>query len=301
MTLMSTDRWRRLAARAAVLLLLAAGSLAAAGLAQPAAASTPRVPLTGVVQVSDTTESDPDEPNDDLPLLADAVCPYPKTVVGVGWSTNPSSSELRLQALVPNERSAYVVVHEDYDRYEPDWSVTVYVTCADRPAGWSLSSSWGSWDSDGYQTARADCPDGTAPLGSGFEQSTGNGQVVVTDINPDFTGVHVAAYEHEDGLADDWRVRAHAICADPPSGWALYSSNNQTTYPHASEYTPCTGDARAVSSGADLNGAHGEVVLKSLRTISVADGDYGSATASEDRTGTPDDWTFTNDVICVDR
>jgi hypothetical protein len=293
MTLNPIARWRCRGARAAAL-LLAAGSLTA-GLAQPAEASAVRQPLTGLEQVSYTTASN----SDPWVKLASVTCPNNKTAVGAGWSTNPSTAQLRLQSLVPSEHSVLAQVYEDYSGYSSSWSLTVYAMCADRPSGWSLSSYKASTHSDDYHTARANCPTGDVPLGVGVEHMVPHGQAVVTDINPDLTGVHVAAYEHEDGYDDDWWIRAYAICADPPTGWELISSSNQTSYPSTSEYSPCSADKTAISAGADLNGAYGEVVLKSLRTV-VYQGQYGAAMASEDETGAPDTWEFTADAICVE-
>ncbi len=289
-------RWRCRAARAAAL-LLAAGSLTA-GVAQPAAATVVRQPLTGLEQVSDNSVSD----GDSWVRLASVTCPNDKTVVGTGWSTSPSTAQLRLQFLVPSRRSVLAQAYEDHSGYSGSWSLTVYAMCADRPSGWSLSSHQVSVqsDDDDHLSARAACPAGDVPLGVGVEHMVPHGQVVVTDVDPDLTGVRVAAYEHEDGYDDHWWIRAYAICADPPTGWELTSSSNQTSYPSTTEASPCSADRTAIGAGADLDGAYGEVVLKSLRTI-IYQGQYGSATASEDETGAPDTWDLTTDAICVDQ
>lgn len=155
-------------------------------------------------------------------------------------------------------------------------------------------------DSDDYHSAYVDCPGSTVPLAAGVEHMVPHGQAVVTDIDPDLTGVRVSAYEHEDGYADDWWIRAHAVCADPPIGWELQSSSNQTSYPTTTELAGCSAGRTAISAGADLNGAYGEVVLKSLKTFAYGDGEYAIATAGEDETGAPDTWAFTTDVICVE-
>jgi hypothetical protein len=289
MTLTTNARWRHQAAA----LLLTAASLTAV-FAQPTAASATQQPLTGLVSVSDTTES-----NDDRIKLASMTCPNNKTVVGFGWSTNPASGQLRLQILQPYEHSVIAQVHEDYTYFSSPWSLTVYVMCANRPPGWSLVSYRASTSSDDYHTARVDCPGETVPLAAGVDQGTGQGQIVVTDINPDFTGVAVAAYEYEDGTYADWWIRAWAICADPPAGWQLLSSSNQTAYPTTAEFTTCQAGRTALSAGVDLNGAHGEVVLTGVRPGSYQAEQFGLVTATEDETGTPDDWTLTADVICV--
>jgi hypothetical protein len=297
MTLKTIARSRCRAARAAALLL--AAGMVTAGLAHPAAAATPvvvRAALTGVVQVSHTTALN----SDPWVKLASVTCPDNKTVVGTGWSTYPSTTELRLQFLIPYEHSVLAQVYEDFSGYSPSWSLTVYAMCADRPSGWSLVSHTSSTFTDpSYHTARAYCPDGDVPLGAGVEHMVPHGQVVITDIDPDLDSVHVSAYESEDGYDDDWWIRAYAICAHAPVGWELLSSGNQTSYPTTSEYTACSAGRTAISAGADLNGAYGEVVLKSLTTF-VYQGQYGAATASEDSTGAPDTWALTAHVICVE-
>lgn len=292
MTLTTTADWRRRAAQAAALVLAAA--MLTAGLAKPAAATAVRQPLVGLEQVSHTTVSN----SDPWVKLASVTCPDNKTVVGTGWSTNPGTAQLRLQFLIPYEHSVVAQVYEAYSGYDPPWSLTVYAMCAQRPSGWSLSSHKESTFVDPYHTARVNCSNGRVPLGMGVEHMVPHGQVVITDINPDLTGVHVSAYTHEDGYDDEWWIRAYAICADPPIGWELISSSNQTSYPTTTEASPCSAGRTAISAGADLNGAYGEVVLKSLRTITYL-GEYGSATASEDETGAPDSWELTTDVICV--
>ncbi|MDG4834498.1 hypothetical protein O7627_35100 [Solwaraspora sp. WMMD1047] len=295
MTPKTTAGWRHRAARAAVL-VLAAGSLAA-GITEPASASVVRQPLTGLELVSYTTVSN----SDPWFKFASKTCPNNKTVVGTGWSTNPSTSQLRLQFLKPYEHSVTAQVFEAYSGYDSPWSLTVYAMCADRPPGWSLTSTTDTTDSDDYHSAYVDCPGTTVPLAGGVEHMVPHGQAVVTDIDIDLTGVRASAYEHEDGYDDDWWVRAYAICADPPTGWELRSSSNQTAYPTTSETVGCSANRTAIGAGADLNGAYGEVVLKSLKTFAYGGGEYAMATASEDATGAPDTWTFTTDVICVDQ
>jgi hypothetical protein len=290
MTLSPSARWQRRAAA----LLLVAGPLIV-GLAQPAAAIVVRQPLTGLVSVNDTTDYD-----DRSIKLASITCPNNKTVVGAGYSTNPATAELRLQFLIPSQRSVIAQVHEDYNWYASPWSLTVYAVCADEVQSWSLSSYRAAINSDNYHTAYADCPVGTVPLTGGVEQSTGQGQIVVTDVNPDLTGVRVSAYEYEDGTSATWWIKAYVVCGEAPTGWELLSSNNQTAYPATSEFTNCTAGKTALFGGVDLNGAHGEVGLTALRPGYYQSSQFGLAAAREDETGTPDDWTLTGKVICVD-
>jgi hypothetical protein len=293
-----TVRWRHLAAAAAVLLVATGGLIA--GSVERAAAIVSQVPLTGLVEISDTDEAT------SWYAGATVTCPYGKKVVGTGWTTSPASSQLRLRALVPSERSVYVTVEEAYEGFVGSWSVTVRAMCADNPPGWSLVSSWSEMSSEPYRTARATCPGQTRPLGAGFEQTESDMDAVVTDISLNLFDVAVAAYEDEGGTAEQWRVRAYAICADPPAGWRVLTSDNQTSYPSTSEYTACTGDTTAISSGGDLNSAWGQVVLTALRTLTYDDdGDgevshFGMARAQEDDTGAPDGWELINSLVCAE-
>ena len=62
----------------------------------------------------------------------------------------------------------------------------------------------------------------------------------------------------------------------------------------------CTAGRTAIGAGVDLNGAHGQVALTGLRPGYYQDSQFGRASASEDETGTADDWTLSADVICVE-
>jgi len=123
---------------------------------------------------------------------------------------------------------------------------------------------------------------------------------VVTDIDIDLTGVKASAYEYEGGTNTNWWIKSYAVCADPPTGWELQSSDDQTSYPTTNEFAICTAGRTALSAGVDLNGAHGEVALTGLRPGFYQNDQFGRASAGEDETGTPDDWTVSADVICVE-
>ncbi len=275
--------------------LLAAG-IASVGFAQPAAAVTIRQPLTGLVKLSYTTAS-----NSNPIKLGTVLCPIGTTPIGLGWSTTPATSELRLQFLKPIGRTVYAQVVEDYTGYSSNWSFTVYATCANTPAGWGLSSHQitSTVPNDLYQSTRADCPVGTVPLGAGVEQSSSHGDIVVADINPDLTGVTVAAHAYEGGINTTWSITAYAICANPPLGWELQSSDSSTTYPFAVKFAVCSPGNIAVSAGVDITNAFGQAVITSLRTSTYMGDEFSNVSVHEDETGAPDTWTVSGDVICI--
>lgn len=275
----------------AALLLLVAGSLIV-----PATAAHAAQPLTGLEYISDTSPSDTD-----WVKMADVTCPYGKSVVGMGWSTNPARSELRLNMLYPStQRTVLAQVAAD-DFYDWSWSVTVYAMCADTPPGWELRLDTSTTTSDADRIVDVECSSGAKkPLAVGAWESNGHGEVIISDINPSLTGAYARAHEYEAGTTDQWWLRVYLICADPPTGWSMYSSSNQTAYPTTSEYTGCESGRTAISAGFDLDGSAGQIIPSSMRTVAYMASQSGMTSAREDVTGAPDTWELTVDVICVD-
>ncbi len=294
MTLTTTADWRRRAARAAALVLAAA--MLTAGLAKPAAATAVRQPLVGLEQVSHTTVSN----SDPWVKLASVTCPDNKTRCRNRMVDQPGDSPTA--ATVPHP----VRAQRGGSRSTRPTAATIRrgaspcMRCARnarRDGRFSRVTSESTFV-DPYHTARVNCSNGRVPLGMGVEHMVPHGpgcySPTSTRTSPAFT---CRPTPHEDGYDDEWWIRAYAICADPPIGWELISSSNQTSYPTTTEASPCSAGRTAISAGADLNGAYGEVVLKSSHHH--VPGEYGSATASEDETGAPDSWELTTDVICV--
>jgi hypothetical protein len=277
--------------------MLAAMVVVAAGLAvgaiAPAAAATPQL-LVDPERVSYTGASSA------LARKSASVdCPAGKVVVGAGWTTYPSSSELLVEDLIPAAYSVTAVVREDETGYGSNWSLTVHAVCAVRPPGWTIVPYLSVVDSNIYKQIVVDCPPDTVLLGGGFTQSDQTGQVVLTDLNFGSTAVSVIAYEDDTGTALLWALSGHAICADEPLGWEWIPSTNQTTYPTTSELSACPAGKMAISVGGDLDYAYGEVTLKGLKTFSYGGTDYGMALAAEDEDGAPTAWDLIAEVVCV--
>jgi hypothetical protein len=291
---------RRLAGLAALAVLaggLAAPAAAPAATVQisaPAAASPLAQPLASPERVSYTVPS-----SNVTRKIAPVDCPNGKTVIGTGWTTNPSSPELLVEDLIPTEYGVTAIVREDETGYASSWSLTVHAVCAYRPPGWTIEYAYSTTTSNPVNLAPVDCPLGTVLLGGGFELSEQAGHIVLTDLNFGGSGATALAYEDDTGYAGTWWVLTYAICAEEPVGWEFVGSSNQTAYPTTTESSGCTAGKMAVSVGADLDYAYGEVTLKGLKTFTYAGADSGTAYAAEDEDGTTSSWDLIAEVVCA--
>jgi hypothetical protein len=282
-------RWLTYTAAAAIL-----ASTLTALVAEPASAVVVTAEyLEGVERFSLSTSTDYVERKE-----LTVACPEDKVVVGAGWSTSPSSGELLVEDLIPTENNVTAVVREDADGYGVEWRLTVNVVCAFEPPDYSIEKAIGLYNSNSSNLTQVDCPDETVALGLGFSITDESGTVVLNAADHASGPVTVSAYEHGT-FTDSWWIDAFAICAAPPIGWQVLDSSNQTTYPHTYESTGCYAGQTAISTGAYLIFAVGQVSISSLKTYTYFDGDSAAASANEDDNGTENDWDLYTEAVCV--
>lgn len=125
-------------------------------------------------------------------------------------------------------------------------------------------------------------------------------QVVLDKVTPkaDLTGVTATAVEDPTGFSDDWSMDALAICANPPPGLELVTTEGDPDSDRTAGVTAtCPAGKNLLGTGADINGGSGQVSLDdvrpndSLRTTTV--------TAIEDETGFAGDWSVNAHAICA--
>ena len=148
-----------------------------------------------------------------------AVCPSGTQLVGVGGEIIGEESKVVMNDLIPEPDLTKVVVRgvENQNGTAGDWSVRAYAVCANPLPGLELVTGASALDSAPAKSGVATCSAGKRVLGTGVEITGGlAGQVVVDDLIPNasLTSVTVTGREDQDGVADDWRARAYAICAD---------------------------------------------------------------------------------------
>jgi hypothetical protein len=171
-------------------------------------------PLPGLEVVSNSS------PTDSFSKNVTATCPAGTKLVGAGGELTNGAWQVALDEVLPFPAVPFAVRAtgvEDENGYASNWTVTVHAICANPPPGLELVTAQSDPDSDFSASVPATCPSGKNLLGTGADIVAGFGQVVLDDVRPNaaLTRNTVTAVEDETGLASDWTVIAHAICANP--------------------------------------------------------------------------------------
>ncbi len=228
-----------------------------------------------------------------------ATCPGDKRVVGAGAEVQPGDGQVLIAAIRPDagRRSVTVTAREDETPTTAAWRVLAIARCANRPVGLTRVVATSAGTSQDKSVSAA-CPTGKRMLAPGGEISAG--QVLLTGLRPDHhtpTGVLASAREDETGTPASWTVTAYAICADRVAGLRL----NFNTYEVNSDSPKlaaglCGINEQPLGGGFDINSPGGEVGLTRLGST---DAFNIAVNASEDDTGTTDDWSLTGYAICA--
>jgi len=119
----------------------------------------------------------------------------------------------------------------------------------------------------------------------------------VNTVNRD--SVTAVAKEDTDGTTASWMLTVHAFCGVATSGYAIYESSDQTSFPSTWEVTECPGKV-ILGGGFYLSGDDGEVPVSAHKPLEYPAGVwYGQTSAAEIQAGTPDNWNLTDQVICA--
>jgi hypothetical protein len=142
------------------------------------------------------------------------------------------------------------------------------------------------------------CPAGKKVMSAGADATPGSGDVLIDDIRPDATlsSVTVRAIEDETGTTATWYVAAYAICAPPPAGLVRVAATSPSTSAGKSVTAACPAGKKVVGTGAEVNGADGQILLDGIRP--TLDLTKVTVNALEDQTQTAASWTVTAYAIC---
>ena len=121
-----------------------------------------------------------------------------------------------------------------------------------------LRGSTSNWSN---KSVTATCPAGKKVIGSGFDTSAGNGQVVIDDVRPDaaLSGVTVQGLEIPSDYASPWGITAYAVCATPPAGLERVASSSTLTSSAKSVTASCPAGKSLIGWGSDINAGVGKV------------------------------------------
>jgi hypothetical protein len=237
-------------------------------------------------------------PTDSLDKSVPATCPAGKRVVGAGGDITGGGGQVALNDIIPNSALTSVTVTglEDQDGTTSDWSVGAYAICANPVAGRERVAIASATDSSDKNVG-APCPTGKQVTGVGAQLSGGGGQVVLNEVQPNFslTGAAAIGREDEDDTASNWSVTAFAICANASQrvvAQTLPNSNDKA------DLVDCPAGTQVTGGGGDITGGSGQVALTAIFPGDAALTNF-LALGQEDGDGTTANWFLRIYAICA--
>lgn len=282
-------RQHRGRAIASVLIALA---MAAVG----ASVATPASAVPNLVRTVDFTAYDSTAVKEAL-----AECPAGTRVLGGGGYIRGGTGNvhlIRLQALGSTDRFAAAAAENG--AYGGDWRVYAYAICGQAPAGLTYVAGTSPTDSQTHKTAYLACPGDTTPISFGARVTGGGGQVVIGIFGPaaGANDARASATETEGGYSGNWRLWAHAVCADPLPGQELvWDSAVPADSDPDTIAVSCDSSKRVHGLGSTIVPSYGEVHHQGV----VPNAALTSATAYavEDSNGAAHDWWTRIYAICA--
>ena len=229
-------------------------------------ASSASAAITGLERVeesSDWTSADKD---------VDVACPPGKQLLSAAGEISGGGGEVSIEAMEPvsNLNEAFLKAAED-SAYTPLWKLTVYGICSNPPSGLVRIRDASSLTSSNLQQdAFAWCPLGKFLISANGTMTDGEGETLMSVIEPNIgLGAHVMARE-EDSLSSIWWTSAVASCASSVFPIPVVATGDLTFGPSSSvtvrcpEGTKVTGASGAIYDTSSYE-AHGHVTLDDIR------------------------------------
>lgn len=227
-----------------------------------------------------------------------APCPDGKRLLGGGGDITGGLGEVELDRLRPGLFGITAIAVEDEDGTDANWFVRTYSICADPLAGLQIVQADGPSNSNNKHMT-AVCPAGKRLVGAGGEIIGEESHVVMNDLIPDpeLTKVTVRGLENQNGTADDWFIRAHAVCANPLPGLELVTGASALNSNAKSAVATCPAGKRVLGAGAEIKQDAGQVVLDDLTPSAGLTS--VTVTGREDQDGIAADWRARAYAICA--
>lgn len=271
--------------------------------------------VSGLVEVTASSEVDSRDSKS-----AVAQCPAGKSVVGGGamaHSAGVGQDRLALVSVRPSSNvdgrgtDGYVGAAAEVSPHAPgEWWVDAYAMCADASSldDWHIVTNSTDLTSEAVQRIAAVCPSGQRVLGSGARIATlvpGEGDVVLHAARASAPGDIVRAQGHEDadGFSGQWRLTAYAICARPPAGYHIVTSESPSrdSEPFKQAVAFC-GLRKLLSGGAAVSSlAPGNISLDRIILLGPIGSPNHLQVQAWENIPTSHDWDFiVARAICVD-
>jgi hypothetical protein len=225
--------------------------------------------------------------------------------VSTGQTTR---GNVMLQMLVPGATTYVARAVEKEGGYSANWSLTVYVICADAVPGLDLQIVPATSDSTPYlddegawvNDVAAACPSGKKLLGLGGLLGGPPGRVSFQQVRPNQQGGYAFVQGvRQYSFTDNFNVTAYAICARPVQGWRVeIDGTDYNTDRLQTATATCDADEQIVAAGltkGDVLGyAHVDALVPSTLTSSLF-----TSGAIPDPTPTYR-WNLASWAVCVD-
>jgi hypothetical protein len=170
-------------------------------------------PVPGLVRVSETS------PASEFDKSVSVSCPAGTVPISTGYQLNGALGEVAVNLLRATATGGQVTAYAE-DDVDSDWSVTVFLICANPlPGMLHVSATDPVGGSPDFESVPGGCPAGRVLLGMGFLVSGASGEVVVDDFNPSGgpatapTSLTVGAYEADPNYVPNWSLTSYGTCA----------------------------------------------------------------------------------------
>jgi hypothetical protein len=227
-----------------------------------------------------------------------ASCSAGKQVTGGGGDITGGGGQVLIDGIVPSATRVDAFGKEDETGTTSDWFLRSYAICATPLPGLALVTGE-SPNNSSDKSAFAGCLGGKRVVGVGAVIVDGQGQVVLDEVGPfaSLTGVAATGIEDENGYANNWTLRVHALCADPPPGLELVTARTDPDSDPASVTATCPSGKNLLGTGADISLGLGQVALDDVRPNAALTST--TVTAFEDETGLATNWNLIAFSICA--
>ena len=233
-----------------------------------------------------------------------ATCPPGTSVTGGGGEITSGGGQVLMNELLPTA-SGFRASGEYFGPNPPPqwitrWQLRAYAICMSPLPGRQVVSAASALTSSSQRSISVDCPAGKQVVGGGGRVGGGQGDVLLTEVEPDaeLTRIRARAFEKNGGFSGNWQVYAYAVCATPPEGLELVSVLEWAESDTSLTVTAtCPAEKYLLGAGGKINIGSGNVVLDDLRPNSSLTS--VAVTGLEDADGTVESWGVTAHAICA--
>ena len=227
-------------------------------------------------------------------------CPTGKKLLGGGARVLPGNGQVTIDGITLDSplSGSRARAFEDADGTSLRWAVESFAMCAD-PLPGLVQVDATSPDNSFDKAIKAQCPAGKQLVGAGVETNGGNGRVAIDDLIPSIVNgtVNVFGIEIGNGTTDNWRITAHAICADPIPGLELRQLQSGPLSSNQGVVLSCSAGKHVLGLGGEITSGLGEVVMDDMTPNATLTG--VSIGAREVQGGTTSAWKIRGYAICA--